>query len=40
MASLENTHHYLMTEENEDCENVELTVSKNCDPLFSVMIPF
>ena len=44
MASLGNTHHYLRKYEAftliHTCENVELTVSKNCDPLFSLMTPF
>ena len=33
MASLENTHNYLIS------ANVELTLSKNCDTLFSFMNP-
>ena len=39
MASLENIDHYLRKYKVftliQTCENVELTVSKNCDPLFS-----
>ena len=39
MVPLENTLHYLQTK---TCENIELTVhvSKNCDPLFSLITPF
>ena len=44
MVSLENIHYYLRKYEvftlTETCENVELTVSKNCDLLFSLMSPF
>ena len=44
MASLENTHHYQRKYEvitlTQTCENTELTVSKNCDPLFFHMTPF
>ena len=44
MVSLQNIHYYLRKYEvftlTEICENVELTVSKNCDPLFFLMTPF
>ena len=44
MASLENIHHYLRKYEVftliQTCENVELTVSENCDLLFSFMTRF
>ena len=45
MASLENTHHYLKKYEaftlTQTCElNIEITVSKNCNPVFSLMTPF
>ena len=44
MVSLENIHYYVRKYEvftlTEICENVELTVSKNWDPLFSLMTPF
>ena len=44
MASLENTHHYQRKYKvitlTQTCENTELTVSKNCDPLFFHMTPF
>ena len=44
MASLENTYHYLRKYEEftliQTCENVELTVSQNCDLLFSLMTRF
>ena len=44
MASLENTHHYQRKCEvftlTQTCENTELTVSKNCDPLFLPLTSF
>ena len=46
MASLENTHHYQRKYEvftltlTQTCDNTELTVSKNCDPLFFPLTPF
>ena len=44
MASLEDTHHYQRKCEvftlTQTCENTELTVSKNCDPLFFPLTSF